>query len=522
MVRQSQQEQRLLELLNSPANRNRCGECKAHNPTWASWNLGIFLCGRCASAHRSLGSDISQVKSLSMENWSSHELAVMEKMGNKRNNSFWNEKHIPFPYDPDDKDSLVMWLRDKYTGKFRYGPVKDSDYNLDDSWGDTTDDYGFDNSRRSSNGGKKSNRLSSALGLNYVGPNRRREQSMGSSSKSSFFDNDESGHGFGYTGNNNSSSNVTRSMRRGMERNGQSRYDDSDDYDGYFGSSRSDRGKNSRYSSPTESSNRSNKLTFRRPTTSEYRKYGDQSRKMKFDMGYEDEDVNIEALALCHGNIPRAVDILKQNGVRPSSAGSINSEASNKFNGESKPSLPKRKESAGAIFDSSKAGGFNWLDETIEESTNKSTAADNQIYQYVDPNTGQYYYIDANGQQYVDPNQQQLQQQQTMANPFQQPQQPTAQVQQQQILQQQQQQMMPGFVQPTATDVFPTATPGVMQGTQTGFQQPQGEPTLNQLALQKQQQQQMLQQQLMQQQLLQQQQQQQQQFTQQPNYFTGF
>lgn len=32
-------------------------------PRWASWNLGIFLCIRCAGIHRNLGVHISRVKS---------------------------------------------------------------------------------------------------------------------------------------------------------------------------------------------------------------------------------------------------------------------------------------------------------------------------------------------------------------------------------------------------------------------------------------------------------------------------
>lgn len=301
-----------------------------------------------------------------MENWSGHELAVLGRIGNKRNNSFWNEKKIPFPFDPDDKDSLVMWLRDKYTGKFRYGSVTDADYNLDDSWADRTDDYGFDNnrSRSSSTGGGSlmGRRLSSALGLNYVGPTRRRQQSASASSSGA----GGSGHYDDY----DDSTTLTRSMRRGRERN-EFRGDYDDDYDsGRSRGSRSaydrppprDRDRDrprgsSRYSSPTSPS-RPARLTFRRPSSTEFRKYGDQSRKMKFDMGYEDEDVNVEALALAHGNINKAIEIIKQSGVNPADH-SADRPSSSSSAAKATPSLPQRKETSGAIFDSSKAGGFN-------------------------------------------------------------------------------------------------------------------------------------------------------------------
>lgn len=135
---------------------------------------------------------------------------------------------------------------------------------------------------------------------------------------------------------------------------------------------------------------------------------------MKFDMGYEDEDINIEALALSHGNINRAISIIKDSGVKPNvNDGNIN-EINNNMNNNSTPSLPQRKENAGAIFDSSKAGAFNWLDDVTTAATSNSNNVNNEIYQYVDPNTGAIYYIDANGQQYIDPEQQQQQQQPEM------------------------------------------------------------------------------------------------------------
>lgn len=374
MARGNDQEARLLKMLNSSANRNSCGECKTHNPTWASWNLGIFLCGRCASAHRSLGKEISDVKSVSMDHWTAKQLSTIERIGNKRNNEFWNDKRIPFPFDPEDKDVLVTWLRNKYTGKYRSGAVRSDDYNLGSSRNDSTDDYGFD---------------------------------YGSKSSRSY------GSGTIYDDIDSSSSGMTRSMRKAHERlNGSDRlYDSSlngsrskysnendNDYDDYE-DNRTSRPSISRNSS---TSGGSQMLTFCKPTSSDSKRYSALSRKMKFDMGFEDEDANIEALALTKGSIEQAILIIKRSGSRPS-----------KSYGASVPSLPKRRETAGSLFDSSKAGGFDWLGDGPESSTAGSNAptdslidldSDQQIFQYVDPNTGTVYYIDSNGQQYADPN----------------------------------------------------------------------------------------------------------------------
>ena len=122
----------LLGLLNAPGNRNECCECSSSYPTWASCNLGIFLCGRCASAHRALGEDVSLVKSLSLDSWSREELNFMEMMGNERNHRVWNNRRVPFPFNGEDKDSVISFLRDKYVlGKFRSTPISEEDYHLD-------------------------------------------------------------------------------------------------------------------------------------------------------------------------------------------------------------------------------------------------------------------------------------------------------------------------------------------------------------------------------------------------------
>lgn len=72
---QARNEKELNELLRIPGN-NQCADCQARNPGWASWSLGIFLCIRCASIHRKLGTHISKVKSLSMDTWTGEQVQV--------------------------------------------------------------------------------------------------------------------------------------------------------------------------------------------------------------------------------------------------------------------------------------------------------------------------------------------------------------------------------------------------------------------------------------------------------------
>ena len=59
--------------------RRYCVDCDSKGPRWASWNLGIFLCIRCAGIHRNLGVHISRVKSVNLDSWKPKEVAVSRK-----------------------------------------------------------------------------------------------------------------------------------------------------------------------------------------------------------------------------------------------------------------------------------------------------------------------------------------------------------------------------------------------------------------------------------------------------------
>ena len=48
-------------------------------PRWTSWNLGIFICIRCAGFHRNLGVHISKVKSVNLDSWTGEQIAVRIK-----------------------------------------------------------------------------------------------------------------------------------------------------------------------------------------------------------------------------------------------------------------------------------------------------------------------------------------------------------------------------------------------------------------------------------------------------------
>lgn len=58
-----------------------CCECGALEPEWSSYSLGIFLCIRCSGLHRSLGTHISKVRSVTLDDWSDEQMVKMREIG---------------------------------------------------------------------------------------------------------------------------------------------------------------------------------------------------------------------------------------------------------------------------------------------------------------------------------------------------------------------------------------------------------------------------------------------------------
>ncbi|KAI0454377.1 ArfGap-domain-containing protein [Xylaria acuta] len=114
---QARNERALQDLVQSVPGNNVCADCGARNPSWASWNLGIFLCMRCATIHRKLGTHISKVKSLSMDSWTNDQVETMKRVGNAASNKTYNpqNKRPPVPIDADEADSAMeRFIRTKY------------------------------------------------------------------------------------------------------------------------------------------------------------------------------------------------------------------------------------------------------------------------------------------------------------------------------------------------------------------------------------------------------------------------
>uniref|UniRef100_A0A8C3SVZ1 ArfGAP with RhoGAP domain, ankyrin repeat and PH domain 1 n=1 Tax=Chelydra serpentina TaxID=8475 RepID=A0A8C3SVZ1_CHESE len=68
-----------------------CADCRSPKPDWASVNLCVVICKRCAGEHRGLGPSITKVRSLKMDRkvWTEELIELFCQVGNCVANQFW-------------------------------------------------------------------------------------------------------------------------------------------------------------------------------------------------------------------------------------------------------------------------------------------------------------------------------------------------------------------------------------------------------------------------------------------------
>lgn len=109
--------QNLLSQMLRDEDNKYCVDCDAKGPRWASWNLGIFLCIRCAGIHRNLGVHISKVKSVNLDTWTPEQVVSLQQMGNSRARAVY-EANLPDSFRRPQTDcSLESFIRAKYEHK---------------------------------------------------------------------------------------------------------------------------------------------------------------------------------------------------------------------------------------------------------------------------------------------------------------------------------------------------------------------------------------------------------------------
>lgn len=104
---QQEKFQAVLSNLLKDDDNKYCVDCDAKGPRWASWNLGIFLCIRCAGIHRNLGVHLSKVKSVNLDSWTAEQVSMMMEIGNSRGRAVY-EANIPDGFRRPQTDSYAF------------------------------------------------------------------------------------------------------------------------------------------------------------------------------------------------------------------------------------------------------------------------------------------------------------------------------------------------------------------------------------------------------------------------------
>lgn len=101
------------------------------DPEWASFNLGALLCIECSGIHRSLGVQVSKVRSLTLDKWEPEAFEIMLALGNQKVNDIFernygasNQQNIAVNSDSSKRPSAKSeraekerWITAKYVAK---------------------------------------------------------------------------------------------------------------------------------------------------------------------------------------------------------------------------------------------------------------------------------------------------------------------------------------------------------------------------------------------------------------------
>ncbi|CAA0815514.1 ADP-ribosylation factor GTPase-activating protein AGD3 [Striga hermonthica] len=166
-IRNSQQQrggpkiEKPIDVLRKVCGNEKCADCGAPEPDWASLNLGVLVCIECSGVHRNLGVHISKVRSLTLDVkvWEPSVINLFQSLGNTFANSVWeellqskgifqvdigpsglyrtNKQQMPYFSKPSPSDSISSkekFIHAKYAEKLFVRKPKESDSVAQQMW----------------------------------------------------------------------------------------------------------------------------------------------------------------------------------------------------------------------------------------------------------------------------------------------------------------------------------------------------------------------------------------------------
>ncbi|XP_054662869.1 arf-GAP with GTPase, ANK repeat and PH domain-containing protein 2 isoform X2 [Grus americana] len=121
----SQSEAVAIQAIRNARGNSLCVDCGAPNPTWASLNLGALICIECSGIHRNLGTHLSRVRSLDLDDWPRELTLVLTSIGNATANSIWekNPQGRSKPTHESSREERESWIRAKYEQRLFLAPL---------------------------------------------------------------------------------------------------------------------------------------------------------------------------------------------------------------------------------------------------------------------------------------------------------------------------------------------------------------------------------------------------------------
>eukprot|EP01054_Gregarina_sp_Poly1_P000412 Gregarina_sp_Poly_1__411@NODE_10_length_23460_cov_121_463087_g8_i1_p8_GENE_NODE_10_length_23460_cov_121_463087_g8_i1NODE_10_length_23460_cov_121_463087_g8_i1_p8_ORF_typecomplete_len367_score47_85ArfGap/PF01412_18/1_6e39_NODE_10_length_23460_cov_121_463087_g8_i154346534 len=107
-----------LEAIAKRPENQQCADCHIAGPRWVSINIGVFICIDCSGFHRDLGTHISKIKSITLDDWQHDVVEFIGGLGNNVCNDYY-EANLPINYSrPKPKSPLLRdFIQRKYAAK---------------------------------------------------------------------------------------------------------------------------------------------------------------------------------------------------------------------------------------------------------------------------------------------------------------------------------------------------------------------------------------------------------------------
>lgn len=133
----SESSQRLLKQIRDadPAN-STCADCGTDQKVdWVSINLGIVICIECSGIHRSLGTHISKVRSVTLDpnSFTPDVIDLLLRVGNRVSNNIWEAKLVTGTINPatttakpnaqSNRDQRLKFITAKYVDRAYVQPI---------------------------------------------------------------------------------------------------------------------------------------------------------------------------------------------------------------------------------------------------------------------------------------------------------------------------------------------------------------------------------------------------------------